>query len=89
LARNPWGKTDFNGEWSDRSKLWTPFYKAQVPEHPWGYNDGLFYISVVDFKAIFSHFTITYYHDNWQKSFYERKNSGETRHKYFFTVTRA
>lgn len=50
--------------------------------------DGLFFISVSDFRLIFSHFTITYYHDNWQKSFYELNNASAKKQSYFFTVPR-
>jgi len=65
LTRNPWGKSEFNGDWSDTSSKWTPFYKSQVSTHNFVTTDGLFFISVADFKAIFAYFTITYYYDDW------------------------
>jgi len=44
-----------------------------VPTHPWT-NDGLFYMSVNDFQSIFGYFTVTYYYDDYNMSFYEKNN---------------
>ena len=71
LVRNPWGKVEFIGDWSDSSKKWSTFNKRQVPTHTFSGLDGLFYMSISDFQTIFSYVTITYYHDDWQLSFYE------------------
>jgi hypothetical protein len=88
LVRNPWGKHEYTGDLSDFSSLWTTAYKAQVSKKSFSLFDGLFYIPVTNFKSIFSHFTITYYHDDWKKSFYERTNAGTTSQSFFFTVPR-
>jgi len=63
--RNPWGQTEWNGDWSDKSKLWTPELKAQV-----GFvdkADGIFFMSEMDYLRYFSITTICKYtdgHDN-------------------------
>ena len=33
LVRNPWGKVEFIGDWSDASSKWTSAYKSHVPTH--------------------------------------------------------
>jgi len=39
--RNPWGKTEWNGDWGDNSHLWTQKTLEQVGGHEKG-DDGLF-----------------------------------------------
>ena len=49
--RNPWGDTEWKGDWSDKSRLWNPELKAQF-----GLNDkddGSFWISLEDFLDYF------------------------------------
>jgi len=43
LLRNPWGKKEWTGAWSDNSALWTEHTKAQVPNFS-AKNDGCFWI---------------------------------------------
>ncbi|QRW14156.1 calpain family cysteine protease [Ceratobasidium sp. AG-Ba] len=49
-VRNPWGKTEWTGAWSDGSKEWTPEWLALLPEldHKFG-NDGEFLMEYPDF----------------------------------------
>jgi hypothetical protein len=43
VLRNPWGRTEWTGRWSDGSKEWTPEWLEVLPllEHEFG-NDGQF-----------------------------------------------
>jgi len=43
-ARNPWGAEGYNGDWSDKSKLWTPALREQVGSKV--ANDGVFWLPV-------------------------------------------
>ncbi|MCJ1248506.1 hypothetical protein MMC30_005724 [Trapelia coarctata] len=45
-VRNPWGKTEWQGPWSDGSKEWTPEW-MQILNHKFG-DDGVFWISYRD-----------------------------------------
>ncbi|KAK3073270.1 hypothetical protein LTR53_005320 [Teratosphaeriaceae sp. CCFEE 6253] len=45
--RNPWGKTEWEGDWSDGSKLWTAKMMTTLG-HTFG-DDGVFWMSYVDF----------------------------------------
>jgi calpain-15 len=46
--RNPWGGTEWNGDWSDKSELWTPRIKnvCGVKELV---EDGIFWMDFSDF----------------------------------------
>ena len=50
--RNPWGSGEWQGDWSDKSQLWTPALKKQV-----GFvdgDDGIFFIELEDYLQHFS-----------------------------------
>ncbi|KAK1082050.1 hypothetical protein LTR33_004194 [Friedmanniomyces endolithicus] len=49
--RNPWGRTEWEGDWSDGSKLWTPEMMIKLG-HTFG-DDGVFWMSYKDFLKHF------------------------------------
>lgn len=57
--RNPWGKFEWNGDWSDNSKKWTPELKkmAVLTEK----DDGSFWMCLKDFQKYFSDFQVCKY----------------------------
>ena len=52
LCRNPWGRTEWTGPWSDGSKEWTPEW-MQLLGHTFG-DDGQFWMTYKDFLRKFS-----------------------------------
>ena len=50
--RNPWGSGEWQGDWSDKSQLWTPQIKQQV-KFTEG-DDGVFFIEFGDYLQHFS-----------------------------------
>jgi len=50
--RNPWGKGEWSGDWSDGSSLWTPALKKQVNFSSG--DDGIFFIALEDYIQHFS-----------------------------------
>ena len=61
--RNPWGKFEWKGDFSDGSPLWTDEYKKTV-----GYSnadDGVFCMTVTDFMKHMDYYTVSYYKDNY------------------------
>ncbi|KAL4749963.1 hypothetical protein BDW72DRAFT_194320 [Aspergillus terricola var. indicus] len=55
--RNPWGKKEWNGAWSDGSEQWTPQWMEKL-NHKFG-NDGFFWISYEDLLKKYQHFDRT------------------------------
>lgn len=56
--RNPWGKLEWKGSWSDNDTRWTPELKKHV-----GFtkeNDGKFFMSFDDFRNNFGRVDICY-----------------------------
>lgn len=51
--RNPWGEVEWEGDWSDGSKKWTPELMIKL-QHTFG-DDGVFWISYKDFLKHFHH----------------------------------
>ncbi|KAF3939988.1 Calpain-8 [Dactylella cylindrospora] len=51
LVRNPWGRFEWKGPWSDGSREWTSYWIEQL-EHKFG-DDGSFWMSYNDFLRTF------------------------------------
>ncbi|KFY22509.1 hypothetical protein V493_06553 [Pseudogymnoascus sp. VKM F-4281 (FW-2241)] len=57
LLKNPWGKGEWTGPWSDGSKEWTPEWMTKL-DHRFG-DDGAFWISYADFLKKYQTFDRT------------------------------
>lgn len=61
--RNPWGKKEWTGDWSDKSPLWTEKCKAQVDYA--NADDGCFWMTFEDYDKFFYITTINYFRDDF------------------------
>ncbi|OBT47162.1 hypothetical protein VE00_03378 [Pseudogymnoascus sp. WSF 3629] len=65
LLKNPWGKGEWTGPWSDGSKEWTAEWMVKL-EHRFG-DDGAFWISYDDFLKKYQTFDRTrLFTDEWK-----------------------
>ena len=64
--RNPWGRGEWKGDWSDNSHLWSEKLRKKVSLKK--KDDGVFFMDFVDFKKYFSDMQICYYHDDYKYS---------------------
>lgn len=65
LLKNPWGKGEWTGAWSDGSKEWTPEWMVKL-QHRFG-NDGAFWISYEDLLRKYQTFDRTrLFDDSWK-----------------------
>ena len=81
--RNPWGKFEWNGDFSDNSPLWTEELKTKV-----GYanaDDGLFCMTIQDFKKCFEFYSIGVYHEGWDYTYLESECASN--HAEYFTFS--
>lgn len=66
--RNPWGDTEWVGDWSDNSDLWTEEIKQQIRDQDIlveeAEEDGIFWMSFDDFKKFFDDFDMNKYNDD-------------------------
>ena len=81
--RNPWGKKEWQGDWSDKSLKWTENTKQQV-----GFvdkDDGCFWIAFADYLKFFYITTICYYNDkmvdNWIADQHDLQSFGMAKFK--------
>lgn len=65
--RNPWGKGEFDGEYSDNSPIWNDELKKEA-----GYSsvrdDGIFFMKIDDFVYYFDEIYACHYRENYLMS---------------------
>lgn len=64
LIRNPWGRHEFKGDWSDGSNKWTPDAKRKLKWED--KDDGCFWMGLADFTRYFNNITICRVEDTYQ-----------------------
>jgi len=64
--RNPWGKSEWNGDWHDSDPRWTPELRRKLNHVV--KNDGIFFMPFDQFFKIFIHTFISYSRDNYVHS---------------------
>lgn len=63
--RNPHGKNEWTGDWSDESSKWTPAYRKQVRME--SNEDGTFYMPLHSFKRNFQEVSVCHYRPDYVK----------------------
>lgn len=61
--RNPWGQTEWNGDWSDDSDKWTPALRAELQVEQ--VDDGTFWMPLSSFITCFTEVCICKVHDDY------------------------
>jgi len=65
--RNPWGRFEWDGDWSDGSPLWTEKMKAAF-KPTFSSDDGEFWMSYHDFSRHFEECSVVFYSSKWVES---------------------
>lgn len=86
LLRNPWGSSEWKGEWSDYDTKWKDPALRKLLDHEIT-DDGSFFMTWRDFLQYYGDFQICYYNDDFKYSAI-RIESNENDPTYIqFTVT--
>lgn len=80
--RNPWGKGEWTGDWSDSSEKWTPELRQALDVQE--LDDGIFHMSWEDFKQYFSDVQVCYYKEGY--SYTSAKIQSEDNETQFFQI---
>lgn len=66
-VRNPWGKEQYRGAWSDKdTQRWTPAMKKQLG-HGLA-DDGIFFVPLSTFTYSFTDFSMAMYSNTWKRT---------------------
>lgn len=83
--RNPWGRGEWNGAYSDKSDVWTEDLKRQLG---WkDRNDGIFYMRVQDFVNEFRNISICHYREDYTLSSFPDFNKNGSYSAYQFSIS--
>mmetsp|Transcript_39525 Transcript_39525/g.35308 ORF Transcript_39525/g.35308 Transcript_39525/m.35308 type:complete len:262 (-) Transcript_39525:223-1008(-) len=84
--RNPWGRGEWKGDYGDKSPKWTPDLKAFV--NFTDADDGVFFMTVKDFKIYYDSVCVGMYRDEYEYSFVPgRSNPKEYKFFKFFITS--
>ena len=84
--RNPWGQGEWKGDFGGSSPLWTESLKKAVQYED--ANNGMFYMTVGDFRSCYSSYSIHRYYSNWHYSYLEQKSGPKHANYYKFSVAK-
>jgi hypothetical protein len=62
-VRNPWGKTEYEGMYSDSSSLWTPKLENAVGFQKG--DDGIFFMNPIELQTTMPFITTSLYKDDY------------------------
>ena len=65
--RNPWGRREWRGDWSDTSSMWTPQMRSALNHTP-SSSDGLFWMSFDDFVDYFDRVDVCRVRPEWAEA---------------------
>ena len=65
--RNPWGRREWRGDWSDTSSMWTPSMRSALNHTP-SSSDGLFWMSFDDFVDYFDRVDVCRVRPEWAEA---------------------
>ena len=71
--RNPWGKFEWQGDWSDESDLWTPELREQLDVNE--KDDGLFWMCLEDMNKYFGRIQLAKIFDKFHFSSINHTNN--------------
>ena len=76
--KNPWGNTEFTGDWSDNSRKWTPQlrkkYNCECDD-----DEGIFFMSFNDFYKYFAMMDIAKLEEGYKNAFCKVKKTEATK----------
>ena len=72
--KNPWGNTEFTGEWSDGSRKWTPELKKKY-KYEGDEDEGIFFMSFNDFFKYFAMMDIAKLEQGYKNAFCKIKKT--------------
>ena len=85
--RNPWGKGEWKGAWSDGDHKWSPSLKRQLKVE--NKEDGIFFIDYNDFCKFYSDFQVCYFQDGYKYSALKVENVEKTENVFLqFQITK-
>jgi len=82
--RNPWGKFEWKGAYCDGAPQWTYTLKKAVDYL--AADEGMFFITLSDFRRYFNQYAINSHYDNWQYTHTQVESSPDHAEYFRFSI---